>query len=639
MKPYELPAHQNPLVTRGDLQALIGQILEPLAPRYINGGAGLHLGNSSAHYAARVAAMEGWSRIVWGLAPLVAGGGTWDGLGRHVDGLRHGTDPKHPGYWGEPGDCDQRHVEMAAIALGLLIAPADFWDPLGAAEKDRLCAWLDFANTRELVKNNWQFFRVLVNLALIERGRPHNEAKLQESLDFIDSQYCADGWYADAGQFDFYNPFAFHFYGLIYARFQEARDPERSERYRQRGRAFAGQILPWCHGDGSMVPYGRSLTYRFATASYFAACAFAGLEALPWGVLKGLVLRNLRWWFRQPILDHDGVLSIGYAYPNLIMAEQYNSPTSPYWACKTFLILALPESHPFWAAAELPLPELPATIHLPVPHYVVQRTAGDTVLLNAGHYAGFELVQNAAKYAKFAYSCRFGFSVSHGGYGLEQTGCDSMLVLSLGDNYWRERRQVTEQSSGPGWVHGRWRPWPHTDIHSWVLALGDWQVRLHRISSTETLDLAEGGFAAPLCQDFGPEECREIEDRRRSALDGQACPGRTASGEDAGAARYDGFGASSLIVDLTSTWGPGRRGGIVAPEPNLNLMNPRVRIPVLRGRIGPGTHFLACAVWAGDTDGLARAAGDLPVLQLADTANEARLIGPAGTVTLSLEQP
>ena len=40
------------------------------------------------------------------------------------------------------------------------------------------------------------------------------------------------------------------------------------------------------------------------------------------------------------------------------MCEDYNAPGSPYWALKTYLMLALPESHPFWQAEEQPLPSL-----------------------------------------------------------------------------------------------------------------------------------------------------------------------------------------------------------------------------------------------------------------------------------------
>ncbi|WP_375803652.1 DUF2264 domain-containing protein, partial [Enterobacter kobei] len=49
----------------------------------------------------------------------------------------------------------------------------------------------------------------------------------------------------------------------------------------------------------------------------------------------GIVLRHLRWWQQQSIVDRDGILTLGFAYPNLAMCEDYNSPGSPYWALKT----------------------------------------------------------------------------------------------------------------------------------------------------------------------------------------------------------------------------------------------------------------------------------------------------------------
>jgi len=59
-------------------------------------------------------------------------------------------------------------------------------------------------------------------------------------------------------------------------------------------------------------------------------CAgLADVEVLPWGG-EGLALRHLRWWAQRPITYNDGSLSIGYAYPNLNMAEAYNAPGS-YW--------------------------------------------------------------------------------------------------------------------------------------------------------------------------------------------------------------------------------------------------------------------------------------------------------------------
>ena len=42
-----------------------------------------------------------------------------------------------------------------------------------------------------------------------------------------------------------------------------------------------------------------------------------------------------------------------------------------------------------------------------------------------------------------------------------------------------------------------------------------------------------------------------------------------------------------------------RQAEVIRPEPNLNVLHPRVILPILRGRVEPGTSLLACAVAAG----------------------------------------
>jgi hypothetical protein len=124
------------------------------------------------------------------------------------------------------------------------------------------------------------------------------------------------------------------------------------------------------------------MTYRFAMSAFWSAIAFADVELpapLSWGVIKGLHLRNLRWWARQPgAYNFDGTFTLGYVYPNHNMLENYNSPGSPYWACKAFLTLAVPESHPFWASEELPYPQelLETTVYLEKPLHIHSYRAG-----------------------------------------------------------------------------------------------------------------------------------------------------------------------------------------------------------------------------------------------------------------------
>ena len=359
------------LKTRADLQQLVRDLFAPLKPHFSAGRARVKLGETGASFPNSAAELEGFARPLWGLAPLVAGGGDFDGWELYRHGLTNGTNPDHPEFWGHDfGRASQNHVEMAAIGFALAMVPEQLWTPLSSEAQRNVAAWLGQIYPAGLGPTNWQFFRVMVHLGLSRVGAQQDSPSVEKSLQEVESYYLGEGWYSDGKgrACDYYIPFAMHYYGLIYARLAGESDPERAARFKQRAMLFAQEFLHWFAADGSAIPFGRSLTYRFAMGSFWGALAFADVEALPWGVIKGLALRHLRWWLRQPIFDGNGLLTIGYVYPNLNMAEPYNSPGSPYWAMKFFLPLALPDSHPFWQAEEEPLPKLNRV--------VVQKSAG-----------------------------------------------------------------------------------------------------------------------------------------------------------------------------------------------------------------------------------------------------------------------
>ncbi|KZV79096.1 hypothetical protein EXIGLDRAFT_782809, partial [Exidia glandulosa HHB12029] len=70
---------QNELKTRDDLAKFLRSLLDPLAQHTSPGGALLTLGATGTHYDERAAQLEGFSRPLWGLGSLLAGGGTYDG--------------------------------------------------------------------------------------------------------------------------------------------------------------------------------------------------------------------------------------------------------------------------------------------------------------------------------------------------------------------------------------------------------------------------------------------------------------------------------------------------------------------------------------------------------------------------------
>lgn len=575
----ELPIASNPLRTRSDVQQAVRQLIEPLKPFYSKGSARLRLANTSAAYEDAVAGLEGFSRVLWGIMPLIASGAEsvlWDHV---IQGIISGTDPAHEEYWGVIHDYDQRIVEMAAFGLALAIAPVKLWGALSLQQQQNLADWLRQANVRKAYDCNWLFFAVLVNLGLKAVGEPYDKAVMEDNLDRIDAFYMSDGWYADGvkAHSDYYVPFAIYYYGLFYAKLMEHEDPVRSELYKSRAGRFAEEFIYWFAEDGSALPYGRSLAYRFAQSAFWGAMAYAEAGSFPNGVLKGLLLRNLRWWFKQPIFQHDGTLTIGYAYPNLIMAENYNSPGSPYWALKSFLPLALGEEHPFWQAEELPLPALERTSVQLQPHLVICRQPEKSHLIafNTGHASTNDHTHTSAKYEKFAYSNIFGFSVPRAEWGLGQGAFDSMLALSEEDNLYRVKRKSEESSIDGNRLYANWRPWIDVEVKTWIIAGAPWHIRVHRIHTARVLDAADGGFALGL---------ESIEGLARNM---------SASSDGHNALAACTWGASGIRV----LYGAGK-AELIHPSSNTNLMNPRTVIPTVRSSMQPGIHWLATAVFA-----------------------------------------
>lgn len=567
----------KPLSTKADIQSVLLELWSPLQKYYSAGGARVKLGYSGAHFSERAAELEGFARPLWGLAPLAAGGGdfpAWELIRR---GLANGTNPEHPEYWGVPQDFDQLLVEMAAIGFALAVAPEQIWQPLSSVEKTNLINWLDLINRAQPVDNNWLFFRVLVNLGLAKVGAAHNPQLAELALERLEEFYLSDGWYFDGRNRnrDYYIPFAFHFYGLIYARFAAESDRARSKRFRERAVQFAQDFVYWFSADGSSLPFGRSLCYRFAQGAFWGGLALTGDEALPWGVIKGLWLRHLRWWLGQPILDNGGILSIGYTYPNLNMAEQYNSPGSPYWAFKFFLPLALPETHPFWQAQEETLPKLEAVKAQPLADLIICRPSetNHVFSLNAGQENAWAR-NGMAKYNKFAYSNVFGFSVASSNQpGLEAGAFDSMLALSDDGQRYRGRETLLETRIVKNIAYSRWQPWPDVEIETWLVPELPWYIRVHRLKTERHLYSAEGGFAIGLPADYPSGANSNL----------QKEPGLTL------AAYPQGW---SGLRDLEGR----RQGQIIFAHPNTNLLHSRTVIPTLIAEYDAGEHWLVCAV-------------------------------------------
>lgn len=582
------PLSGNRLRTRADVETALHDLFAPLLPYFSEGGARVRLDGSGAHFDSAAADLEGFARPLWGLTPLAAGGGAFDHWALYRRGLTNGTDPHHPEYWGTVRATNQRQVELAAIGFTMRMVPHLVWEPLPQKAKDDLAAYLLQARQYEYADNNWKFFRILVDLGLEECGVPFDRALTDQYLDELDAFYLGDGWYRDgiARRIDHYIPFAMHFYGLIYAKLAKG-DEARVAAYKERAALFAKDIQHWFDEDGGTLPFGRSLTYRFACGGFWGALAFADVEALPWGVIKGHFMRHLRWWADKPITHGNGVLSVGYGYPNLFMSESYNSAGSPYWALKAFLPLALPADHPFWASEEAE-PGFDATpVPMKHPGMVAFHTRGNVVALSSGQQ-NWQMRGGSEKYAKFVYSSRYAFSVEADERSYNQGAFDGALALSDDHRHYRVRETNEIAQIAGDKLHAVWKPWPDVTVETWLIPANPWHIRVHRITTPRPLHGTEGGFAIARDDDHA-NTCLQT------------------SGKAVARSRTD----LSAIVDLSGK----RVGRAHAALPNTNLIASRSIVPQLRDDIPAGTHLLMTAAMAMPTGDAAEAALARPPLQ------------------------
>ena len=569
------------LSSRADYAALVKSLTEPTRPFFSPAGARLCNLTSGAHYTRVAQENEGCMRILWGLFPLW-GGDPDETFFRDVyrDTFRAGTDPAHPEYWGAGMvDRDQRFVEYATIGCGLLLAPDTILGGLTETERENVFRYVDLINQRELCGNNWLFFRVLANCGLKKNGFPYNAARVEADLAAIERDYLGDGWYSDgvgSTQRDYYVAFAFHFYSLLYAKTMGDEDPERAACFRARARRFAEDFLYFFDKSGASVAFGRSQTYRFAQVAFFSALVFAGEEALPWGVIKGVINRNLRYFLSLPIFDTAGLLSVGYGYPDLVMSEHYNGSGAPYWAFKAFLLLAAPADHPYFSAPELPYPALAATRALPHFGALAQKTATDTVLLGVGQCGGNWLPHGAEKYTKLAYSAHFGFSTPRGDNALPLAAPDSMLAFEHLDTFFVRRRNLSFTLTDTG-VTSVWSPFPGVTVKTTLTPMGDGHLRRHEITSEGiTCRAYDCGFAVP----------RDDENRNEAALATETVSQvETPSARETVECRA-GRGIPGCVITTTNT----------------NLLAPRTYLPYILYEIHPGTTVVetfVAAAWKG----------------------------------------
>jgi hypothetical protein len=432
-------------------------------------------------------------------------GATVDVAGFYRKGILAGTDPKHPEYWGEITNCDQRLVELAALARGLHLSKRFIWDGFSAAQRKQVADYLFQCTKVEYYPNNWLLFNVITNTVLKILGMPYSQRQIDANLKACEKMYLGDGWYRDGkvNCTDYYNAWGFHYYFLLWVALDGESKPRLAETHKERAGLYVRDLCCFCAGDGGIPCFGRSMIYRFGVLAPVAIGQHLGCLDIRAGEVRTLCNSIAKFFFSNEILTDQNQLSMGFLRPCADMLENYSCGGSPYWAAKAFNLLMIQRDDPFWAAKEENLPIHRENYSVPLHSagllLVGEKKTGHVQLLNQKSYHPTPEYRN--KYTKFAYSSIFSYESRklNGSFN-----CDNVLQFSADGINFRERWAIIPLYCEKDFAASKY-PLYDVDkegmVYTSILVKDDFMINLHQITTKKTLIFREGGY--PLGFDEG----------------------------------------------------------------------------------------------------------------------------------------
>jgi hypothetical protein len=333
-----------------------------------------------------------------------------------IKAIIRGTDPKSNGYWGEPLPNDQ---VGAVLAMAIYIEPKRYWDLLTAKQKDNILQYFKKQVHLKTYDNNHYFFHMIAVALLDDNHYASNREHLTHMYDRLMGWYRGDGWFLDGNNrgFDYYNFWGFQLFNQVLYKFDPKWHDQFGERIKNTTAKFM-ETLPYFFGrDGGPIPWGRSLSYRFASNAAIAWSFINGMGTLPPGEARRIASGSLKYFWEHGCLAENKLLSIGYWGANAGVAEAYLSYGDPYWANQGLACLLIPATDPFWTAVEAPMPADGAggKVALPGPQFTIRVSPvdGEARMFPVGQPWGKDrdMWQAGAKYDQQAYSSFLGFCV------------------------------------------------------------------------------------------------------------------------------------------------------------------------------------------------------------------------------------
>lgn len=414
-----------------------------------------------------------------------------------------GTDPDHPGYWGPMFDRVSRLVEVNDIVWALWLTRDKIFETFNAKQKKAVVGWIGQVYNKVLWNSNWQFTPVLVHIFKVNSGF-EDDFDIKPYLACLNEMYTGDGWYSDElgnETYDYYNAWQIHFsFLMVYLMDEQCIMPASlMNSALERVAKFLNHFPYLFGGNGVHIPFGRSLSYRMAVLGTLILARYADCSPLPIGLEKRLILRNLQYFFKQPILTKDGFLSCGFTEQPHVPFEIYMFYGSPYWASRGLLAILFDEKHQFWLAKEEPLPveqgdfehQISSTGFL----LVGKKETGEVRLYNSKNYS-VKQKWSEPFYSKLTYSSHFfpsydrtnqGFAPDSVPYAIDEQG-RQFLISGI------ENGNCTTKCIYRIMTQGLTKRDKAIKIESMVVPYGEYAVHVHRIHSNIPVTIIQGSF-------------------------------------------------------------------------------------------------------------------------------------------------
>lgn len=268
--------------------------------------------------------------------------------------IRNMCNPSKAGYIEHrKGGASQTLVEFGALALSLTVMPEIIWEPLTQKEKNDLAALMLSYGNGPTIGSNWRFFNIFVMSFFKDQGYAVKDDYMNELLQKSLEQYRGCGWYNDSPAYDYYSMWAFQMYGMIWAHYYGDKfNPEAGSRFVSNFRDLVPNYPLMFAEDGKMNMYGRSITYRIASAVPFPLMGWLNDSSINYGWMRRIASSTLLQFLENPAMMQDRVPTLGFYGAFEPAVQIYSCRGSVYWMGKAFLGLLIPADNPFWTATE-----------------------------------------------------------------------------------------------------------------------------------------------------------------------------------------------------------------------------------------------------------------------------------------------